>query len=90
MKRCLLWLCAVITGAAAAQPLAPLSRKYLTGAWAGNSCVSIPQAKIIPVLDGKADEKEWSDALRIAGFSAKDRLVPERSGFAAFKHSLSF
>ncbi|MBE6392425.1 MAG: hypothetical protein E7042_09565 [Lentisphaerae bacterium] len=86
MKRRLLLGCAVIAWAAAAQPLAPLSRKYLTGAWVGNSCVSIPRAKITPVLDGKADDKEWNDALRIAGFSAKDRLVPERSGFAAFKH----
>lgn len=86
MKRCMVWICAATACVAAAQIITPQSRKYLTGAWAGNCSVSIPEAKIIPVLDGKVDKKEWGDALRIAGFSAKDRLVPERSGFAAFKH----
>ena len=40
---------AVSSGAA---ELAPLSKKYLNGAWLGNTTVSVPEAKNIPELDG--------------------------------------
>lgn len=78
---------AVSSGAA---ELAPLSKKYLNGAWLGNTTVSVPEAKNIPELDGKLGAGEWDDAVKISGFSVKSRLVPERSGFVALKRDKKY
>ena len=70
--------------------VSPLSKKYLSGAWGGNTSLSIPETKIAPVLDGKLSGGEWDDAVKISGFSVKDRLVPERSGFVALKRDKKY
>ncbi len=86
-------LVSILTAAsvsAGAAELAPLSKKYLSGAWGGNTALTIPEAKSIPVLDGKLGQGEWDDAVKISGFSVKDRLVPERSGFVALKRDKKY
>ena len=84
-RRIALVLSCLSASLALAAELSPQSLKHTGNAWAGSAAIAIPQAKTIPTLDGKVDENEWSDAVQISGFSVKDRLVPERSGFAAFK-----
>ena len=83
----MLTVAAVSTGGA---ELSPLSLKYLNGAWAGNTTLCIPEAKTVPVTDGKLGDSEWDDAVKISGFSVKNRLVPERSGFVAMKRDKKY
>ena len=83
----MLTVAAISTGGA---ELSPLSLKYLNGAWAGNTTLCIPEAKTVPVTDGKLGDSEWDDAVKISGFSVKNRLVPERSGFVAMKRDKKY
>ena len=78
--------CIAVAGISAmAAPLSPQTQKYLSSAWTGNTAVTVPEAKTVPEIDGKVGETEWNDAVKICGFSTKNRLVPERSGFVALK-----
>ena len=92
MKHGSLILLLILTAAASAgtAKLSPLSQKYLGSAWAGNTALCIPEARTVPVLDGKPGNSEWDDAVKISGFSAKNRLVPERSGFIALKRDKKY
>ena len=70
--------------------ITPMSEKYLTGAWSGNALAYLPLAETIPVIDGKEDDSEWNDALKISGFMSKNLLTPERGGYVALKRDADY